>query len=82
MSQTVRIEMKPFRQTWLSLDVMHSAPSAYLCMINNKQYAQLEHPFGGSLTCIQNRTGMLAQGVEKIEGKWYWVFENNDKGDN
>jgi hypothetical protein len=66
------VELKPYRQTWLSADLMHRAPSAYLCVIDGKQYAQLEHPKGGPLTCVANRTGKVAEAVVKKDGKWFW----------
>ena len=69
------IELKPFRQTWLSKDLMHSAPSAQLCVIDGEQWAQLEHPKGGPLTCVKNRTGRKASAVVKIDGKWHWEIE-------
>lgn len=69
------IPLKPFRQTWMSQELLHSAPAARLCMINGKQWAQLEHPRGGPLACVQNRTGRTASGVERVDGKWCWVFE-------
>lgn len=72
------IQLKPFRQTWLSQDLLDSAPAARLCMINGKQWAQLDHPRGGPLTCVQNRTGKAASGVERIGGKWCWVFEHTE----
>lgn len=71
-------ELKPYRQTWLSKDLMHSAPSAYLCTIDGKQYAQLEHPKGGPLTCVQNRTGFNATAIVKISGKWFWEISGQD----
>ena len=69
------IELKPFRQTWLSKELMHSAPAAALCIIDGKQWAQLDHPGGGPLTCVQNRTGHDAFGVVKVDGKWFWKIE-------
>lgn len=68
------IEIKPYRQKWLSNELMHSAPTATLCNINGQQYVQLEHPLGGPLTCVKNRTGMIATGMLKIDGKWNWVI--------
>lgn len=70
----MNVEMKPFRQKWLSSDLLHSAPSAKICVINGEQFAQLEHPMGGPLTCVKNRTGHVATGVIKIDGKWNWVI--------
>lgn len=67
--------LKPWRQTWLSPEVLHSAPSAKLCVIDGNQWAQLEHPLGGPLTCVQNRTGRIAESVERVGGKWCWAFE-------
>lgn len=72
------VPLKPFRQTWMSQELLHSAPAAQLCMINGKQWAQLEHPRGGPLACVQNRTGHTASGVERVDGKWCWVFESKE----
>jgi hypothetical protein len=69
-----RVELKPYRQTWLSPELMHSAPSAHLCIIEGEQWAQLEHPRGGPLTCVKNRTGKTANGVVRIDGKWHFEF--------
>ena len=66
------MELRPFRQTWLTSELLHSAPAASLCMIGGKQYAQLMHPRGGPLTCVPNRTGHRAVGVTKVNGKWCW----------
>lgn len=75
MSDRKLVELKPFRQMWLTHKLLHSAPSAYLCIIRGKQYAQLEHPSGGPLTCVENRTGHSASGVERANDKWHWVIE-------
>ena len=69
------IPLKPWRQTWLSPELLHSASAAKLCMIDGKQYAQLYHPRGGPLTCVRNRTGRTATGVARVDGKWCWAFE-------
>ena len=69
------ITLKPWRQTWLSPELLHSAPAAKLCVIDGKQWAQLDHPRGGPLTCVQNRTGRTATSVEWVCGKWCWAFE-------
>lgn len=69
------VELKRFRQTWLSDELMHSAPSAMLCVIDGAQWVQLEHPRGGPLTCVKNRTGNVASGVARVDGKWCWVIE-------
>lgn len=74
------VELKPFRQTWLTATSLHSAPSARLCLINGGQWAQLEHPKGGPLTCVQNRTGMHASDVVKKDGKWCWVIDDQKGG--
>lgn len=66
------IELKPFRQAWLSKKLMHEAPSAELYVIYGNQWAQLEHPRGGPLTSVQNRTGKVASDVVRLDGKWYW----------
>lgn len=69
--------LKPFRQTWLSPDLLHSAPTAELCVIGGKQYAQLGHPLGGPLTCVENRTGKSASEVVRHDDKWHWKIEAN-----
>lgn len=69
------IQLKPWRQTWLTPELLHSAPDAELCMIGGKQYAQLTHPRGGPLTCVENRTGRTATNVVRADGKWCWAFE-------
>lgn len=69
------IELKSFRQTWLSKEVLHKSPAASLCTIGGKQWVQLYNSSGESLTCIKNRTGRLAKDVVKLNGKWYWVVE-------
>lgn len=75
MSDAEHVELKPYRQTWLSKELMHSAPSAYLCIIDGEQWAQLEHPKGGPLTCVKNRTGKTASAVVQINGKWHFQFD-------
>lgn len=69
---TTLIELKPFRQPWLSKELMHESPSAELCIINGGQWAQLEHPKGGPLGCIKNRTGVDAIRIARKGDKWYW----------
>lgn len=69
------VELKPYRQTWLTPEVLHSAPSAQLCYLGFRQYAQLEHPKGGPLTCVENRTGRPAKAVVKHNGRWCWKFD-------
>lgn len=70
------IPLKPWRQTWLTPELLHSASGAELCMIGVKQYAQLTHPRGGPLTCVENRTGRIATDVVHVDGKWCWAFES------
>lgn len=69
------IPLRPWRQTWLSHDLLHASPAAGLCVIEGKQWAQLEHPRGGPLGCVQNRTGRTATGVSRVDGKWCWSFD-------
>jgi len=64
--------LKRFRQTWLTDELMHSAPSAYLCEINGEPWAQLEHPHGGPLTCVKYRGKETPVGVVKLNGQWHW----------
>lgn len=68
------VPLKPFRQPWLPPALLHSAPSAELFCTGGKQWAQLEHPLGGPLTCVQNRTGETATAVERVAGLWCWVL--------
>lgn len=68
-------ELKPWRQKWLTPEHLHSAPSARLCLIRGQQWAALEHPRGGPLGCVRNRTGRTATGVARVGGKWCWAFE-------
>lgn len=69
------IPLKPWRQTWLTPEFLHSSPKAELCVIRDKQWAQLEHPKGGPMGCVQNRTGFTASAVEFVDGKWCWVID-------
>ena len=73
-------ELKPFRQTWLSDHLLHSSPSAEIVIIDGDQWASLEHPRGGPLGCVKNRTGKKASGVQKIDGRWCWVI-GDQKGE-
>lgn len=70
------VELKPWRQTWLTPGLLHSAPAAKLCVIDGKQWAQLDHPRGGPLTCVQNRTGRTASAVLRVGDRWCWELED------
>ncbi len=74
---SVHVELKPYRQTWLSPEVLHSSPKAELFTYpDGEQWVQLEHPRGGgSLGCIKNRTGLVAKSVVRIGDKWMWEFD-------
>lgn len=41
--------------------------------------AQLEHPRGGPLTCVKNRTGKIASDIVKRDGKWFWALPTADQ---
>ena len=68
------VELKPWRQAWLSVELLNKSPTATLSMVDGVQYAQLEHPLGGPLGCVRNRTGRIAKGVSRHGGKWCWDF--------
>lgn len=67
--------MKPYRQKWLTPELLHSSPTAVLGMIGGEQWCQLEHPRGGPLGCIRNRHATYAIATTKIGGKWHWILE-------
>lgn len=71
-------ELKPYRQKWLTPELLHSAPKAEIVYIDGNQWAQLEHPKGGPLTCVQNRTGKNAVEVVKNDGRWSWKIDSGD----
>lgn len=69
------VELKPYRQKWLSLTLLHSAPHAKLVWIDDKQYAQLEHPKGGPLCCVICKTNNAIDIIRK-DNKWYFLIED------
>lgn len=71
------LALKPSKRQrgWLSDYLLHSAKGAELVEINGVQYAQLEHPLGGPLTCVKNPKKHKATDVVRIGDKWCWVFD-------
>lgn len=77
-SEAETVELKPYRQTWLSYDLLHSSPSARLFSNDSGQFAEMEHPKGGPLCCIKNRTGRYAIDIVRLNDKWCWVFSESE----
>ncbi len=61
------------QKEWLSDELLHSAPSAYICTVDGKLGAQLEHPKGGPLGWVQSPFGENTVDVfRNSDGKWEW----------
>lgn len=69
------IEIKPYRKqkSWLTQELLHSAPKGLFCRVVGKPGVQLEHPGGGPLAWVQCPHSYV-MGVERVDGKWYWTF--------
>lgn len=64
------------QKEWLSDELLHSAPSAYMCTVDGKIGAQLEHPKGGPLGWVQSPFGENTLDVFRNDyGKWEWLVK-------
>lgn len=70
---TVGPELKPYgrQKEWLTSELIHCAPAAQFCAVNNRSGAQLDHPGGGPLTWVRCPL-KNAVGVVRVDGKWHW----------
>lgn len=70
------VMLKPSKgrqEQWLTMSLLHAAPSAEFVMVDGKHGAQLEHPKGGPLGWVESPYDNVT-GVVRYKDAWHWIF--------